>query len=244
MKKFLPVIHVTNNTNVLWNNIDICIEAKVDGIFLISHGFKMAKELIIIRKEIKRRYPELWVGFNFLELDGWDTFSFLEGQGWNPEGIWIDNSHVGVNNTKALKLQDIWQGVLNRNYSSIDTYEMKYFGGVAFKYLQQPKDLKQATIDAIDKMDIVTTSGEKTGKSASISKVKIMHDALDGKKPLALASGISIENINDYLPYVDYYLVSSSISNSHDELNKEKTIELSNAIHDYKIAEIKLRKKR
>lgn len=48
---------------------------------------------------------------------------------------------------------------------------------------------------------------------------------------IALASGVSVENIDNYLPYIGNYLVSTSISNSHDELNMEKTISLSNRIH-------------
>lgn len=83
-------------------------------------------------------------------------------------------------------------------------------------------------------MDIITTSGEGTGTPAEIEKILEMHSASSKiGVPLAIASGIDADNIDTYLPYIDVFLVSTGISISSDELDREKTIELGKIIHGY-----------
>ncbi|MCD8309993.1 MAG: hypothetical protein LUB83_02070 [Prevotellaceae bacterium] len=43
---------------------------------------------------------------------------------------------------------------------------------------------------------------------------------------LAIASGITPQNVTDYLPYVDYYLVATGISDSFTEINPDKLRQL------------------
>lgn len=59
-------------------------------------------------------------------------------------------------------------------------------------------------------MDVVTTSGPATGQAADIAKIKTMRASL-GKTPLAIASGISPENISLYLGVADCFLVATSL---------------------------------
>jgi predicted TIM-barrel enzyme len=52
---------------------------------------------------------------------------------------------------------------------------------------------------------------------------------------LAIASGISIENAEVYLPYIDHFLVASSILDKNDEklFDEEKLKMLCERIHLY-----------
>ena len=59
-------------------------------------------------------------------------------------------------------------------------------------------------------MDVVTTSGERTGKPPEVTKISDMKNAI-GNTPLGIASGISIDNISDYIPIADCFLVASSM---------------------------------
>ena len=64
-------------------------------------------------------------------------------------------------------------------------------------------------------MDVVCTSGVKTGSAADIEKIRAFRSGC-GDKVLALASGVTPENVTDYIPYVDCILVATGqwISNN------------------------------
>ena len=85
----------------------------------------------------------------------------------------------------------------------------------------------------MDEVDIVTTSGPGTDRPASIEKIKAIRQAI-GEKPLGLASGVSIENIDNLKPYVDDVLVSSSIETApySGEFVRPKLYELVQAAYE------------
>jgi predicted TIM-barrel enzyme len=78
-------------------------------------------------------------------------------------------------------------------------------------------------------MDVVTTSGPGTGQAAHVEKIRTMKAAL-GDFPLAIASGITPENVKDYLPFSDCYLVATGISDSFEELNPDRVRALVNTV--------------
>lgn len=99
-----------------------------------------------------------------------------------------------------------------------------WFGGVAFKYQRPVSDLEAACRIAAQYIDVVTTSGPGTGRAADVEKIQRMKQAL-GDSPLAIASGITPDNVEDYLPHADYFLVATGISRSFTELD-------ANRVHD------------
>ena len=96
-----------------------------------------------------------------------------------------------------------------------------YFGGVAFKYQRPVEDLTRAARLAVRYMDVVTTSGPGTGIAAARDKIAEMKEAVGGF-PLAIASGITPENVSDYLDVTDCFLVATGISRSFTELDLQK----------------------
>lgn len=78
-------------------------------------------------------------------------------------------------------------------------------------------------------MDVVTTSGPGTGKAAAVEKIRTMKEAL-GDFPLAIASGITPENVSDYLPYADCFLVATGISRNFEQLDPARTHALVEAV--------------
>ncbi len=72
-------------------------------------------------------------------------------------------------------------------------------------------------------MDVVTTSGIATGQRADTAKIRTFRDALDAAplppSPLALASGITPENIVHYAQDVDAVLVATGINLPNDFYN-------------------------
>ena len=94
----------------------------------------------------------------------------------------------------------------------------------SFDFKYQPKNysipLDQQAKNIIDRGFIPTTSGCGTGIACDISKM----DKIGKVDKLALASGISSENLAQYSPYITHALVNSSICNkdiiSYEKLKK------------------------
>ena len=83
---------------------------------------------------------------------------------------------------------------------------------------------------AVPYVDVVTTSGEGTGLAPDISKIRGMKTAIS-RHPLAVASGITPENVEEYLPYVDCFLVATGVSISHTELSRSKLQRLMEEVY-------------
>lgn len=200
--ELIPVIHMLNQNQVL-TNVKTCVECGIKKVFIINHVVSVP-ELIQCANRVKSNYPNLWVGINML---GQTTeISLLLDTGL--DGLWCD----------AVAPQGF-----KRNFKG------QFFGGVAFKYQPQPKDLKEACLWAKTSTDVATTSGTATGKPADLNKIKIMREYL-GNHPMAIASGVSVDNIDSYKGLVEYLLVASSITTSGEMIVKEKLMELKNKL--------------
>lgn len=92
--------------------------------------------------------------------------------------------------------------------------------------------LESAAVRARAFKDVVTTSGAGTGIAASVEKIRRMKTAL-GDFPLAIASGITPENVVDYLPYSDCYLAATGISKSFEELDPLLVRRLVNTVRSF-----------
>jgi predicted TIM-barrel enzyme len=81
-------------------------------------------------------------------------------------------------------------------------------------------------------MDVVTTSGPGTGRAAEVTKIQRMREAL-GDAPLAIASGITPENVDQYLPYADCFLVATGISRSDGEFDSRRVLALVERVKSF-----------
>ena len=219
-KQFMPVIHVLDMEQML-KNLEIAKSNGGDGVFLINHGSMSAKELVGVHAKAVETYPDFWIGINCLDLRSHEVFEKVPG---TVDGIWVDDGGVYDDNVDYAK-----EIAESRARSS---FEGKYFGGVAFKGGPFVKDAAKAAKVATEFIDMVTTSGVGTGIAAPIDKIASMKEAI-GDKSLAIASGIDIRNVEEYLPYVDHFLVATGISRTFYELDPVKVKNLAEAIHGY-----------
>ena len=81
-------------------------------------------------------------------------------------------------------------------------------------------------------MDVITTSGPGTGQAAEPAKIAAIR-AGAGDHPMALASGVTPENVDDYLPWVDAYLVATGISRDFEHLDPARTRALVERVHGW-----------
>jgi predicted TIM-barrel enzyme len=141
-------------------------------------------------------------------------------------GLWTDSAGIWESESKqpyadkviSVRQKSGWAGL--------------YFGGVAFKYQRPVADLAAAARIASRYMDVVTTSGPGTGQAADVEKIHAMKAAL-GDFPLAIASGITPENVSQYLPCSDCYLVATGISRSFEWLDRNRVQALVQKVREY-----------
>jgi len=210
----LPVIHVVDEDQTA-ANIDHVIKAGLKGCFLINHDFGVDPFLPII-EAIRGRYPDFWIGVNFLAVTGLQAFPILArlgAGGTRVDAYWADDARIDEASdiqTEACEIDSMrvqcgWNGL--------------YFGGTAFKKQRpvDPKDYASAARIAGDHMDVVTTSGIATGQSADLGKLETFREALPDR-PIALASGITPDNAGDYA-MVDCFMVATGINFEGDFYN-------------------------
>ena len=201
----LPVVHLVEaDFHKTIKNITVAMKEGADGIFLIGHS--MLPEFVIEHYEkVREKWPDLWIGINFLRSSNEEAIEWISKT--EAQALWLDDAGFRDDNKDSCEdVKDIrfWQ-------KQYQCESVMIFGGVAFKYQEQPKSPAGAAILTAQYVDVVTTSGIGTGEAAQKEKIEFMKLAL-GTNPLGLASGITPENVQEYLPYVKYFLVSTGIS--------------------------------
>lgn len=201
---FLAVIHVQNRDQMI-RNMDIARRNGADGVFLINHDID-SSHLLHCYEQARNRHPSYWIGLNILGLSADDAQRIIPE---DASGLWTD--YAGV--TDDGNVEEAY------NFHKIDTqWRGLYFGGVAFKYQSPVTDFEKVARYAVDYVDVITTSGEATGSAPPLKKIIAMRKGA-GTHPIAIASGMTPENVSEYLPYTDCFLVATGISDSHTELN-------------------------
>jgi len=202
----LPVIHV-QSIEQAQHNAKVAMENGADGVFLINQG-SGAETTFRAAQEVSALHPKFWVGINLLGERDLQVLSLVEHS--TIRGVWSDDAGISEETTSedACALRDRLLGVMG----SWSTRGGSYLSGVAFKYRRSvdPRHWGHvAAMAAKAGVDVVTTSGQATGSAAPQEKLEAMREAL-GDHALALASGVSEENVDQY-PRVNAFIVASSI---------------------------------
>ena len=220
MKKFYTVLHVATRPQALINAA-YAYSNGADGIFLINHSID-TEYLLEIYLAVRAHYPDKWIGLNFLGMDADEAMQFLPS---DADGLWTDNAAIDETGTNIAPQK--WYEAFKKAHP-----RCTYFGGVAFKYQRRVDELELAAEKARPCMDVICTSGPATGLAADIEKIQRLYSAR-GEKTLALASGITPENVSEYLPCADHFLVATGISSSFYMLDPGKVKLLADKIKEY-----------
>ena len=211
----LPVIHVLDALQAK-KNLATVIECGAPGAFLINHDFDVDRFLPII-EDCRSAYPDLWLGVNFLGVSGETAFpilSTLAETGTTVDAYWADDARIDERAAKQTYAQSI-----SKIRASV-AWEGLYFGGTAFKKQRtvEPEKYREAAGIASKYMDVVTTSGIATGHCAELQKIDDFRQGA-AEHPLAIASGITPENVGDYMAHADAFLVATGINYPEDFYN-------------------------
>lgn len=203
-----PVVHI-QDAEQAQTQVQVALDAGVDGVYLIDHRSALPNKLINVFNEIKASHPDDYIGVNFLQLDsGYQTFAYMKQEHdagampVYPDGLWVDDAEADKELLQELRASDA------------KLQNVRYLGGTAFKYTTRyTDDPVEAGAEAREMspyVDVVTTSGAGTNVSPGVAKIAAMKEAI-APQALAVASGISEENIQDYADSLDQILLASSI---------------------------------
>lgn len=204
--RLYPVIHVRSHHHAI-ESARIALDSEADGVFLINMG-DISNELLY----------EAFMDTYYLFSDEFEVgVNFLTPLNQIPVNIPIG----------SMLWSDSMDGYDNKK---IDISTVSFYIPYAFKYQPQPK-----VVGSIENLqwveargDVITTSGNRTGNPPSLEKIQAIYNV--ATKPLAIASGISIDNVDQFKPYVRDFLVGSSIG--YHTLIPAKVKKLARRIHE------------
>lgn len=220
----LPVIHVVSDSQA-FENATIAEQAGADGVFLINHSISV-DQLISVYCKLRDRMADWWIGLNCLGSSAQEAVLAIPE---DVSGLWTDCAEIDESSADQPAAEAILKA---RNQSG---WGGLYFGGVAFKYQRHVTDFVSAARTAAKYMDLVTTSGPGTGRAADPAKIKTMKQAI-GEASLAIASGITPDNVVQYLDCADCFLVATGISRSFTELELSLVQKLVNRVRRWRPA--------
>lgn len=201
-----PVIHLLNTEQAL-ANAALAQKLGCTGVFVI-HMEGQDDLIPPVAKAIQNTFPALKVGVNFLSMPAHAALqrSLMLGL----DATWSDRP--GVRSDRVSPLVDSTLVPLLEEHPT-----HLFFASVAFKYQVTDPAPAEAACAALARAMVPTTSGEATGLAPAIEKIQSMRAGLTrvngGKRaPLAIASGLTPDNIAQFRPLITHALVATGVS--------------------------------
>lgn len=157
---------------------------------------------------IEKRPSGLWVddAAGRVREDSADPEVSDDVEYWNE--LWDDHTILKDEELDRLRI------LKDERRFSWNMRRIKLFGGTAFKYTAHYTDDPELAAGQARQIkpfvDVVTTTGAGTGSAPDAGKIRAMKEA-SGRKELAIASGVSMLNIEQYRGIADSILVASSV---------------------------------
>jgi predicted TIM-barrel enzyme len=203
-----PVIHLQSTAQAV-AQASLALGLGSDGVYLIDHHHGYSGPLLEAVQAVIEAHPDAFVGVNLLCAGtGLEAFTMLAracGIGTLtrlPDAVWVDDARHERDKLQAMRQAD-------PRLAGI-----RYLGGTSFKYTsaytEDPATAAAEAAAMAPYVDVVCTSGPGTGHATTPARVAAMKQAI-GSQPLAVASGVDVENIGRLRPYVDEVLVATSI---------------------------------
>jgi hypothetical protein len=195
-----------------------------DAIVFEGHDYKKMDGLFT---EIRKKYPTQIIGVDFLGPEE-NLYTYKEtfdlAKKHKLQIAWTDFSGVDqIQEAHDANLHDI-QANTDPNIFYVSGIHMKYSN-----LIDVNKPIEKSALQAMGFVDGIIVTGPKTGVAADPDKVikvkKVVHDY-----PVGLASGVSAENIQPFLPYIDYVLVNTSIADKNHRILPDKMKALRQAM--------------
>lgn len=208
MSKVHCVIHHLDLQTSL-EQVGLARACGADGVFLISHHHD-DEAVLAAASASKEIFHEFQVGINLLSSS--PRYACQQALARSLDMVWAD--YMGVDGggvtPVGFELSEFAQ----------DNPRVKLFASVAFKYQRVEVNPERAAFNAMKLGFIPTTSGVGTGQAPQIDKIESMSKTVNGK--LAVASGMTPENISQFAPYLAHVLVATGVSADEYRMDREK----------------------
>jgi hypothetical protein len=203
-----PVIQVRNGQQAL-DQAAIAFDHGVAGVFLIDHDGDVSRLAACIGA-VRDAYPTGFLGANVIKTPPAEALKslFLASGGIPPiDALWTDDAGLRAGSLDHPAVDELALACADLGWTGL------HFGGVAFKYqgFVPDDDLPALGRLAQQHCHVPTTSGPGTGQAISLQRLRLLREGL-GDHPLALASGVTTENLPQLAPFITHVLVSTSIS--------------------------------
>eukprot|EP00455_Lapot_gusevi_P054527 TRINITY_DN875_c0_g2_i1.p1 TRINITY_DN875_c0_g2~~TRINITY_DN875_c0_g2_i1.p1 ORF type:complete len:265 (+),score=59.82 TRINITY_DN875_c0_g2_i1:77-871(+) len=215
-KKLIIVLHMiyptpnSTDNDCLQHTLDqahLAIGNGADGVAVIAGTGALEPELLNRAAElIRQAYPNTFIVINYLthcptamQL----VPPFVNGL-WTDRGVDACGTSPSSTAAHQLRLAERvdWQGLWFAGY---------FHKGGSLRLPETAEELQALADQAVELCEVPTTTGAGTGIPANLAHLARLHEALQGRRPLAIASGIDVDNVRDYKPYIDYFFVGTGV---------------------------------
>jgi hypothetical protein len=229
--RLIIVVHTKGDPAHALQQTQLALENGAGGVFLIDHrvGFRAQqldcfRSLQIDYQYVREHCPHAWIGLNFLDLKPEQAAMAMAGVD-SPDGLWVDN--CGIRDSTSYSEPYLFL----RKYFLYRTWSV--FASIDFKYQTPAHDLEGATRSATSMYEVTVTSGPATGEAPTVEKLRRMRKAAGEDSNIALASGVTAENIRDFMPFVDTFMVATGVSRAFHELDDAKIREMHDILRTH-----------
>jgi hypothetical protein len=222
--RLIIVIHTKGDPAHALQQTQLALENGAGGVFLINHrvGFR---ELQADYAHVREHCPHAWIGLNFLDQNNIDAVSCLCGLK-DPDGLWVDDCGIRDLTTYSEPAHFIGRYFQHHRRWAV-------FASIDFKYQSPASDLEGATTAASTMYEVTVTSGPATGEAPTVEKLQRMRKVVGENSNIALASGVTAENIRDFMPYVDTFMVATGVSKDFHDLDDAKIREMHDILRTH-----------
>lgn len=220
-KVLLPVISIVSEDQTT-NDVAIAYKSGADGVIIADTFGANPLFLNRIYTSIKRIFDDYWIGLNYLSQNITEAIEHTpdELQGLYVHNLFTHHQARGgafhESNRKNMRDIQLWNGL--------------YFGAIELKGKLETKEVKEIARLTIPNIDVLVVNSGNEHEPPLIENIKALKNEL-GCHSLSISSGINEENIQQFLPFVDCFIVDSSIKKDNGELDRRKVEQLEKIVH-------------
>lgn len=220
-------IDETRLINGTLTDADAIVQGGADAIVLINSRAKMPVYERVIAA-VRERYPDFPMIISALD---YGPNNLTEGlrlvKKYNAQAVWCEvapGEPFEYEDDDGKYVKGVTTG---RNFALLQQKQTApgamHVAGVHMKYTRPLDNLSftDAIAKSLGSMDGINVTGVKTGVRAGAAHIKEAHAAAKGY-PVGLASGVSVDNVEPVLPYIDYAIVGTSLKEDHDKLRTSR----------------------
>lgn len=205
-KEFLVALHTLDRDQVLYEAKKILTPDGAHGVILVNNKGNLQSidshpNIFSVAVELKETYPNYLIGTNSLDLESADAMTYIPGV---LDILWTDIGGIVEIDDKAILDPDIERW--------LPQIRPKYYGSQLFKYQPKAKNPEAVVKEAVKHFSALITSGTATGSEPNVEKIQQIREWIGPDAKLGIASGMSVGNIEQFLPYADIFIVASSLN--------------------------------